>query len=161
MQLSAVVWACWKAPLFNMSIRRAGVHSSRDSTAFKPAASSQLPPVGNKFHPVPQRHPAGCPGGSAGASAPRRGGPVGPWYYYEITSRRGGSALRYHGLMHLFPFQHWSMAGPLVASMPPVLSFLGCKAIRGPLRFPSPLVTRGPVYKTAVKSTAYFFSVPF
>ena len=29
-----------------------------------------------------------------------------------------------------FPFQHWSMAGPLVASMPPVLSFgvQGCAA---------------------------------
>ena len=60
-----------------------------------------------------------------------------------------------------FPFQHWSMAGPLVASMPPVLSFLGCKAVQLPLSFPSPLVTRGRVYKTAVKSTAYFFPCLF
>ena len=55
-----------------------------------------------------------------------------------------------------FPFQHWSMAGPLVASMPPVLSFLGCKATLVPLSFPSPLVTRGQIFKKAVKSTAYF-----
>ena len=61
--------------------------------------------------------------------------------------QRGGGALRYHGLMHLFPFQHWSMAGPLVASMPPVLSF-GVQGHTGTPAFPSPLVTRGQILKS-------------
>ena len=75
--------------------------------------------------------------------------------------QRGAAHCAIMGSCIFFPFQHWSMAGPLVASMPPVLSFLGCKAVHVPLSFPSPLVTRGPVFKIAVKSTAYFFPVPF
>ena len=43
---------------------------------------------------------------------------------------------------------------------PQCYHFWGARLCSFPF-FPSPLVTRGPVYKTAVKSTAYFFPVPF
>ena len=46
-------------------------------------------------------------------------------------------------------------------SLPPALSILGCKAPLLPLSFPSPLVTRGQIFKKAVKSTAYLFPDSF
>ena len=76
--------------------------------------------------------------------------------------QRVGGALRYHGLCIFFPLKALEQGGTLGGgALPPVLSFLGCKAVQVPLSFPSPLVTRGPVLKKAVKSTAYLFPVPF
>ena len=73
-----------------------------------------------------------------------------------------GGALRYHGLCIFFPLKALEQGGTLGGgALPPVLSFLGCKAGLLPLSFPSPLVTRGKIFKKAVKSTAYLFPVPF
>ena len=76
--------------------------------------------------------------------------------------QRGGGALRYHGLCIFFPLKTLEQGGTLRGgALPPVLSILGCKAGLLPLSFPSPLVTRGKIFKKAVKSTAYLFPVPF
>ena len=75
--------------------------------------------------------------------------------------QRGAAHCAIMGSCIFFPFQHWSMAGPLVASMPPVLSFLGCKAALVPLSFPSPLVTRGPILKKPLNQRLIFFPCLF
>lgn len=91
-----------------------------------------------------------------------RGGTGGAQCTANGKRQRGGGALRYHGLCIFFPLKALEQGGTLGGgALPPVLSFLGCKAGLLPLSFPSPLVTRGPKTKIAVKSTAYFFPVPF
>ena len=62
--------------------------------------------------------------------------------------------------MHLYFFSAGA-GGTSGGALPPALSFLGCKATLVPLSIPSPLVTRGQKTEIAVKSTAYFFPVPF
>ena len=76
--------------------------------------------------------------------------------------QRVGGALRYHGPCIFISFSALEQGGTLRGgALPPALSFLGCKATLVPLSIPSPLVTRGQIFKTAVKSTAYLFPVPF
>lgn len=116
------------------------MHSSRISRAFKPAASSR------RF-----RAGGGIRGGYGGAQCTANG-----------KRQRVGGALRYNGLCIFFPLKALEQGGTLGGgALPPVLSFLGCKAMRGPLPIPSPLVTRGQIFKKAVKSTAYLFPASF
>ena len=141
MQLSAAVWACWKAPLFNMSIRRAELCIAR-------ALARPL----NRL----LRHGVSGLGGVLGGGTGGRNAPP----------TASASAVAAHcdimGLCIFFPLKALEQGGTLGGgALPPVLSFLGCKAGLLPLSFPSPLVTRGPKTKKAVKSTAYLFPVPF
>ena len=116
------------------------MHSSRISTAFKPAASSRRFRAGGVLG-----------GGTGGAQCTANG-----------KRQRVGGALRYHGPCIFFPLKALEQGGTLGGgALPPVLSFLGCKAGLLPLSFPSPLVTRGQVLKKAVKSTAYLFPASF
>ena len=76
--------------------------------------------------------------------------------------QRVGGALRYHGPCIFISFSALEQGGTLRGgALPPALSILGCKALLLPLSFPSPLVTRGQIFKKAVKSTAYLFSASF
>ena len=75
--------------------------------------------------------------------------------------QRVGGALRYHGLCIFISFSALEQGDLRGGALPPALSFLGCKATLVPLSIPSPLVTRGQIFKKAVKSTAYLFPVPF
>lgn len=141
MQLSAAVWACWKAPLFNMPIRRAELCIAR-------ALARPL----NRL----LRHGVSGLGGVLGGV---RGGA-------QCTAngkrQRVGGALRYHGPCIFISFSALEQGGTLRGgALPPALSFLGCKATLVPLSFPSPLVTRGQVLKKSVKSTAYLFPASF
>ena len=100
--------------------------------------------------------------GVSGLGGGIRGGYGGAQCTANGKRQRVGGALRYHGLCIFFPLKALEQGGTLGGgALPPVLSFLGCKAGLLPLSFPSPLVTRGPIFKTAVKSTAYLFPVPF
>ena len=72
-----------------------------------------------------------------------------------------GGALRYHGLMHLFSFSALEHGGASRGFHAPSAIILGFKAMRGHMLFPSPLVTRGQIFKKAVKSTAYLFLASF
>ena len=74
--------------------------------------------------------------------------------------QRGGGALRYHGLMHLFSFSALEHGGASRGFHAPVLSFLGCKATLV-LFYPVPVGNTGTSFQKAVKSTAYLFPCLF
>ena len=74
--------------------------------------------------------------------------------------QRGAAHCAIMGSCIFFLFQHWGMAGPLVASLPQCYQFW-CKAIRGHLRFPSPLVTRGQIFKKPLNQRLIFFPCLF
>ena len=140
MQFSAVVWACWKAPLFNMSIRRAELCIARIKHVLYLGC----------FVTAVQGW-GGIRGGTGGAQCTANG-----------KRQRVGGALRYHGPWIFNSVSAVEQGGTLGGgALPPALSFLGCKATRVPLSIPSPLVTRGRVLKKAVKSTAYLFPASF
>ena len=171
--MSAAAWSCGQALLVHMSMRRAGLSIARIRHGFR---------LGCFVTAV-----VGCSGGSGGPAAcicsagiksdtpspqrasgrrQRRRTLGAGWVALVLLRNHRPQGVAAHcaimGLCIFFPLKALEQGGTLGGgALPPVLSFLGCKAALVPLSFPSPLVTRGQVLKKAVKSTAYLFPVPF
>ena len=129
-----------KAPLFNMSIRRAELCIARALAG----PLNRLLRHGGGWLFWGSGGPAACicsagidtpspPAASGGSSAAARWGWVGRLgINAKLRAAGGGGVMRYHGFMHFLPF--FSQRVPFWACfLPSVLSFLGCKAVQVPL----------------------------